>query len=130
MSKAILIADDNPVVLKQVQHIIETQPDLSICGIAKNGKEAIQKALELNPDLIILDLSMPVMNGLEAANAIRENLPSVPILLFTVHKTRFLEAEALAHGIRAVVGKSDGAEKLLDRTRTFLYCDPEAPASA
>jgi DNA-binding NarL/FixJ family response regulator len=71
----ILIADDHPVVRKGVCSILESRNDLEVCGEATNGEEAVQKSLRLNPDLIVLDVTMPVLDGFSAARKIRELLP-------------------------------------------------------
>jgi len=78
-----------------------------VCGEAADGREAIVKAQQLRPDLIILDLSMTEMNGLDAARELTKILPSVPLLLFTNFGTPEISKEALAAGFRAVVSKSD-----------------------
>jgi len=85
-----------------------------VCGEAENGREAIEKAVELQADIVILDLSMPVMNGLDAAREIRKLLPSAQILLFSAFHTENLEEIARSAGINAYIPKSD--------TRTLLAC--------
>ena len=94
MPKCILIVDDNPTVRKAVKSVLEAQPGFEVCGEAANGQEAVDKAQQLSPDLIIMDLSMPVMNGLEAARALRELMPDVPIVMFSVHRSGILEKNA------------------------------------
>jgi two-component system, NarL family, nitrate/nitrite response regulator NarL len=126
VGKTILIADDNPIVLKEICRVLETQPGYSVCAAVSDGRDAVAKACELKPDLIILDLSMPVMNGLEAANAIKQHSPSVPIVLFTVHNTRFLKSQALASGVRAVISKDESMKSLIELTRSLLYSDIQA----
>jgi DNA-binding NarL/FixJ family response regulator len=78
-----------------------------VCGEAVDGRDAIHKAEELNPDLIILDLSMPLMNGFEAARELKQIRPQVPLLMFTTFKTSVLEEEAAAGGFAAVLSKSE-----------------------
>ena len=75
MSVRIVLADDHEVVRQGVRRFLETQPSIQICGEAANGQEAVDKALTLKPDIVILDLSMPVMNGVEATRQIRQRLP-------------------------------------------------------
>ena len=84
MSKAILIADDSQEVRRHVTRILRSNQDFEICAEAVNGQEAVAKAREFHPDLVILDLGMPVMNGLEAARELKRILPLVPIILFTL----------------------------------------------
>jgi DNA-binding NarL/FixJ family response regulator len=105
--KCILIVDDNATVRKAVRSVLEAQRGFEVCGEAANGKEAVDKARELKPDLIIMDLSMPVMNGLEAARALKDLMPDVPIVMFSVHRSGILEKNARSVGIRAVVPKGD-----------------------
>ena len=85
MSKSILIADDSEEVRKHVSRILRSNLDFEVCAEAVNGQDAVAKARELHPDLVILDLGMPVMNGLEAARELKRILPLVPIILFTLH---------------------------------------------
>src|SRR5580698_8110423 len=83
MAKKILVADDSPIIRKTLCRIIEAHEDYDLCAEAENGQEAIALAIEHRPDLIILDLEMPVKNGIDAAREIKQVLPSVPIILFT-----------------------------------------------
>ena len=78
-----------------------------ICGEAQNGQEAIAKATDLEPDLIILDLAMPIMNGLKAAREISKAMPAVPILMYTIHNSRELELEAKTAGVRRCYGAAE-----------------------
>jgi two-component system nitrate/nitrite response regulator NarL len=86
MAKTILVADDNPYIRKALCRLFETEEDYDLCAQAENGKQAIELALQCRPDLIILDSSMPVMNGLEAARQLKRLMPSVPIILFSLHE--------------------------------------------
>jgi DNA-binding NarL/FixJ family response regulator len=104
--KRILIVDDSPVVRKTLHQTLERQDDWEICGEAANGREGIEKALRLKPDVIVLDLAMPVMNGLQAARELTRLLPSVPLIMFTSYQTAQLKQEALSAGIRVIVSKS------------------------
>jgi CheY-like chemotaxis protein len=83
MAKTILVADDNAAIRKTLCQLFEAEEGYEICAEASNGQEAIQLALECHPDLIILDLSMPVMDGLAAARELKRLMPNVPIILFT-----------------------------------------------
>jgi len=85
MAKTILVADDNPTIRRILCRAFELEKDYDVCAEAENGQQAIQLALQHRPDLIILDLSMPVMNGLEAAHELKKLMPKVPIILFTQH---------------------------------------------
>ena len=107
MPKRILIVDDSPVIRKTLRETLADQDGWEICGEAANGREAIQKAQQLKPDVIVLDLSMPVMNGLDAARELTRLAPSVPLLMFTNFETARLKQEALSAGVRTLVSKSE-----------------------
>jgi CheY-like chemotaxis protein len=119
MLKCIFIVDDNAVIRRSLRAIFE-QEGWGVCGEASNGKEAIAKAHGLNPDLIVLDLSMPVMNGMEAAPELRKILPQVPILVFSVYANAIPEEEVTAAGITAVVSKADNMKSLIRMARNLL----------
>jgi CheY-like chemotaxis protein len=91
-----------------------------VCGEAADGSAALEMAKELNPDLIVLDLSMPGMNGFQLARALKNVNPSLPVLMFTSFKTPQLEKEALASGCNAVVSKSEHQQMLLDNIHRLL----------
>jgi DNA-binding NarL/FixJ family response regulator len=109
----ILIADDREAIRKQVSLILKSRADLDVCAEAADGKEAIEKTRELNADLVILDITMPVLNGLDAARKIRTFAPATPILILTVHKSRQLVEEAQKIGVQGYVTKSDASQSLL-----------------
>lgn len=83
--KNILVADDSPIIRKSLYEMFEVEEDYDLCAEATNGREAIELAKKHRPALIILDLSMPMMNGLDAARELKRIMPHVPIILFTVH---------------------------------------------
>lgn len=120
MSNRILIVDDSPLVRNLLRKCFESEPGWQICGEAGNGKEAIEKAQEVRPNLIVLDLSMPVMNGLDAAKALTKLMPSVPLIMFTSYNTHHLEQEALAAGISRVVVKSEPLAELISCVRSLV----------
>jgi DNA-binding NarL/FixJ family response regulator len=109
----VLIADDHEAVRKGVASILETRADIEICGEASNGEEAVRKAQELNPDLIIMDFTMPVMDGLEASRRILKVSPETPILMFSMHKMETLTEAAKKAGARGFITKGESAENLL-----------------
>jgi DNA-binding NarL/FixJ family response regulator len=110
--KSILIVDDSPVIRHSLRVVLERGAEWEVCGEAENGREGVEKAVQLCPDLILLDLSMPVMNGFQAARELRRLLPRIPILMFTNFDSPYIEKEALASGVKAVKSKSDGIESL------------------
>jgi DNA-binding NarL/FixJ family response regulator len=120
MPKRILLVDDNPIVRRQLRFYLETATGFEVSGEAINGRDAIEKAQELSPDLIILDFTMPVMNGLEAAKTLRAMMPEVPLILFTVHRSANLDSNASVAGINAVISKVEGVTALVDRVRSLL----------
>jgi two-component system, NarL family, nitrate/nitrite response regulator NarL len=116
----ILIVDDNAVIRRMVRTQFEDISDWEVCGEAVNGWEAIEKARELKPDLIVLDLAMPIMNGLEAAPVLRRMMPAVPIILFTLHDNKAVEREAVSVGVSAVVSKATGMKSLVHHAQGLL----------
>jgi DNA-binding NarL/FixJ family response regulator len=120
MPKTILIADDSDTFRRALCRAFTRESDFEVCGEAHDGQNAIEKVQRLNPDLIILDLSMPVMNGLEAARAIRNLMPSVPIIMFTFYVESFVEKEAHCAGVNEVVSKSEHISVLMGKARSLL----------
>jgi DNA-binding NarL/FixJ family response regulator len=92
-----------------------------VCGDAENGKEAVEKAQKLHPDLIVLDLSMPVMNGLGAACVLKRLMPSVPLIMYSAFGDKSMEHQAQLIGISEVVSKSENASVLIRKARGLLY---------
>jgi DNA-binding NarL/FixJ family response regulator len=107
--KCILIVDDSRVVRKTLRQTLERQCGWEVCGEAADGQEAIEKAQQLKPNLVVLDVSMPVMNGLEAARELKRLLPSLLLVMFTSFQTAHLTQEALSAGVSAIVSKSEPA---------------------
>jgi DNA-binding NarL/FixJ family response regulator len=105
MSIKISIADDNPAIRKTLRLCIESNTDWQVCGEAENGEVAVALVQQQNPDLLILDLSMPVMNGLDAARKIAVIAPKTGIVLFTNYAGEELQGLAKSVGIGAVVSK-------------------------
>jgi two-component system nitrate/nitrite response regulator NarL len=104
MPKCILIVDDSTPVRNTVKFMLESVPDWIVGGEARNGREAIDKVALLSPDLVLLDLSMPVMNGLDTARELSRIRPDLPIVMFT--DSPEIEREALLCGCRRVVSKT------------------------
>jgi len=94
MATRILIADDNEAVRGRLGELLATHDGWEVCGSVGSGREAVEKAVELRPSLIILDLAMPEMDGLSAAKEIGKRLPTVPIVIFTLHKFATIDLEA------------------------------------
>jgi DNA-binding NarL/FixJ family response regulator len=107
MKHTVLIVDDNTVIRSSLRSWIEGNADFQVCGEAENGMVAVQKVEEMHPDIVILDLQMPVMDGLEAARKISNIAPDTAMLMFTMHPSRELLKVAQAVGVRDVVSKTD-----------------------
>ena len=120
MGKTVLIVDDNAFVRRALRKLLTRELGVNICE-AQNGKEAINKAGELQPDLIVLDVLMPQMNGLEAARAIKGLLPAMPIILYSAFCNGFAKEEARSLGISELVPKSEHASVLIRKVRHLLY---------
>jgi DNA-binding NarL/FixJ family response regulator len=118
--KRILLVDDNRVVRSFLRRLLELQSDFEIAGEAENGRDALEKAEKLKPNLIILDLVMPVMTGLQAAPLLKQRLPDTPIIMFTQEQGS--EVERLAHvvGIDAVVSKGQVTSELVLKAQALL----------
>lgn len=109
----ILLADDHDIVRRGLRELLEQQPGWSVCAEAANGREAIELALEHRPQVAILDLTMPELNGLEATRRIRQALPETQVLVFTMHDSEELLRGVLRAGARGYLLKSDAARQLV-----------------
>ena len=109
----ILLADDFEPILTFVSSMLERQPGLQVIGVAHDGLEAVQKAEDLRPDLIVLDISLPKLNGIEAARKIRIVSPRSIILFLSANSSPDIALEAIRTGARGYVIKADAAEDLL-----------------
>jgi DNA-binding NarL/FixJ family response regulator len=118
--KRIMVVDDNPAIRRVLKNILEFNDGWTVCGEAVDGRDAIEKAPQLNPDLIVLDVSMPVMNGLEAARVLHQIMPDVPLILCSLHTDDILRREAVNAGVNAVVSKAQNMETLIHRARELL----------
>jgi DNA-binding NarL/FixJ family response regulator len=122
MTKTILLADDSPVVGQSLYRLLATEANCELCAQAADGYEAISLAKQCKPDLIILDLSMPRMNGLEAARELKKIMPTVPIILLTLHASSVNESFAENLCVDLVVPKGD-FKHLLDSVRAVLFLE-------
>jgi two-component system, NarL family, nitrate/nitrite response regulator NarL len=116
----VLIVDDHEAVRKGVCAILSSRLEIEVCGEAANGKEAIEKAEELKPDLIIMDVTMPVLGGLEATREIRKSLPEARILMLSMHDSKELIAEVKKLGAMGYVGKAQAGNTLLKAVDTVM----------
>ncbi len=116
----ILIVDDNPNIRHLLRVYVETQTSFKICGEAGHGVEAIEKARQLQPDLVLIDLSMPVLGGAEAASVLKATLPGIKIILFSMHMENVPRSLAAAIGVDLALSKSDGITKLGEHLKALL----------
>lgn len=117
----ILIVDDHEVMRLGIRNLLESQPTWTVCGEARDGREAVAKALQLNPDIVIMDVSMPGMNGLEATQAIGRSNLDIPVILFSLHLSEDLSGHLTGGtSIRGAVSKSNAARDLVDAVETVL----------
>ena len=124
----VLIVDDHEVVRRGLASLLLTYPDPVICGEAAQGKEAIDKAIDLRPDVIVMDVSMPTLNGLEATRTIRTLLPSCEVLVLSQHDSPEMVRQAFKAGARGYVIKSSAGENLWEAlekvSRHQIFIDP------
>ena len=115
--KRILVVDDNAPIRGLVREFIEARPGFEICGEATDGVEGIEKGRELKPDLIVLDLLMPRINGLQAAVILHEIVPNAPIILLTFYKDAVPTDLAQAAGVASILSKTDQLASLPDEVQ-------------
>lgn len=109
----IMVADDHEVVRKGLVALLQAQPDWQVCGEAGDGREAVEKAIQLKPDILILDIGMPSLNGLEATRQILKTIPNARVLILTLHDSDQVVREVLNAGARGFLLKSDAARDLV-----------------
>lgn len=120
----ILLADDHDVVRAGLREMLNAREGWEVCGEAANGRAAVELALRLKPDVAVLDLTMPELNGLEATRQIRKELPQTEVLIFTMHETEQLIREVLAAGARGYVLKSDAGRHLISAIDALAHHKP------
>ena len=120
MRKRVLIADDNEVVRRVVKHCLEKRTGLEVCATTQNGPETVAVALALQPDIIILDVLMPGMNGIEVASVLRKRLANITIILFTMFGEYVGTKVAATSGVDIILDKPDGVSALLQSLSSML----------
>jgi DNA-binding NarL/FixJ family response regulator len=130
LQRRILIADDHSLMRSTLKAALESHPGWQVCAEAKDGLQAVQEAVELMPDIVILDFTMPAMDGLRAARKILSAAPAVPILLYTNHASSTLVVEAAKAGVRLVVSKSAPVEELFSAVESVLSGELVTPINA
>jgi len=118
--KKVLLVDDSATVRRAVRPLLDSHPKFRVVGEAEHGREAVEIAPKLQPDLIVLDMSMPVMNGLEAAPLLVKHLPRVWIILFTSYYLPEVERLSRAAGIHAIVPKDKAATHLIPQAEALF----------
>jgi DNA-binding NarL/FixJ family response regulator len=112
MVNRVLIADDNALIRRQIRTILELDSGLQVCAEATNGAEAVEKARQFRPDVAVVDVVMPVMDGLRATREIKALMPSVRVLIFAFDSSKQLEWESKQAGADAVLPKDQGSSRL------------------
>ena len=120
MAKRVLIVDDNEIMRQALCRLFKAAGDFRVCGEAADGAEAINLAASLNPDLVVLDLCMPGMNGLETAKELKKQISDTKILLYSMNAEELLSKEAAKAGVAALVSKAEGMKSFISKARTAL----------
>jgi two-component system, NarL family, vancomycin resistance associated response regulator VraR len=122
MHKRVLIVDDNSTVRDVIRTLLGKQEEIEICGEAADGLEALEKAQRLKPDLVLLDLVMPEINGAEVASILKQKMPNIRIILFTMYTEKIGKFLSSAIGVDAVLSKPDGMAQIAESINS-LFAD-------
>jgi two-component system, NarL family, vancomycin resistance associated response regulator VraR len=120
MHKRVLIVDDSSSVRDVIRTFLRDQEGIEVCGEATDGLEAIEKAQTLKPDLVLLDLVMPEINGAEVASILKQKMPDIRIILFTMYTDRIGKYLSSAVGVDAVLSKPDGMNDIVDSINSLF----------
>ena len=120
----ILLADDHEIVRHGLRTLLESRPGWSVVGEASNGAQAVEKAIELGPDVVVIDVGMPKLNGLDAIRRIRDALPHVEVIVLSVHDAEHVVRDALGSGAHAYLTKSDAGRDLVAAVEAVLRHKP------
>ena len=118
MPTRVLIADDHGMVRDGLRKLLDAERDIEVVALAEDGDKAVKLATELTPDVVVMDISMPVRNGIDATEMIRERVPTAEVLVLSIHSSREIIARALAAGARGYVLKESVAEELIRAIKT------------
>jgi DNA-binding NarL/FixJ family response regulator len=110
----VLLADDNPTIRRMVRTTLQRHAHIEVCGEAETGAEAVEKAKETVPDVAVLNITMPVLNGFEAAREIKKHVPQSAIVILSTHADKYFVEEAKKIGVRAYVSKSKVSDALIE----------------
>jgi len=119
----VVVADDHPVIRGMVRSVLQQHSRFEVCGEAENGAEAIEKVKQVRPDAVVLNITMPQVNGLEAAREIRKLVPDTAIVILSTHADKHFVAEARKHGARAYVAKSKVGQALVEALEAAVKGD-------
>jgi DNA-binding NarL/FixJ family response regulator len=119
--RSVLVVDDNPTVRKIICELFTRDGDFEVCGQAENGQDAVEKAKMLQPALIVTDLAMPLMNGLEETRLLKKLMPAVPVIIYSAHIDAFIERECRAAGASTVLSKAGNVMVLIEKARHLLH---------
>lgn len=120
----VLLADDHDIIREGLRRLLEDQPHFQVCGEAANGRDAVNLCRELTPEVAVLDISMPELNGLEATRQIRKVSPATEILVFTMHQSEQLVRDMLTAGARGYLLKSDAARNIVEAINSLAAHRP------
>jgi DNA-binding NarL/FixJ family response regulator len=115
----ILIADDHAVVRKGVRVLLEHEPGWQVCGTAANGRQALEQAQKLKPDVVVLDLTMPEINGIDLVRRIKRDMPKSEVLVFSAHESADVVAQVFEAGVKSYITKGDPSRDLISAVRSL-----------
>ena len=123
----ILVADDHALLRQGIRSLLEARLGWQVVGEAVNGREAVEKAAQLKPDLVLLDITMPELNGIEATRQILKAVPETEVLILTMHESEKTMREVLQAGARGFVLKSEAPSDLLSSIQALHKHNPSSP---
>ena len=116
----ILIADDHELMRRGLRSVLATHPDWEVCGEAVDGRDAIEKSKLLRPDILLLDITMPYISGLEVARAVSRELPATQVLILSQHEESDMRPHALEAGARGYVSKNEASRQLVTAIESLV----------
>ena len=119
----VVLADDHPTIRGMVRSVLEQHPHFEVCGEAENGAEAIEEVKRVRPDVVVLNVTMPLLNGFQAARQIRKQIPETAIVILSSHADKHFIAEAKKIGARAYVPKSKIRQALVEALEAAVRGD-------